>query len=116
LLALAAWKTWTPPRFASHGMHTYYETGIVAQRLALAYDLLSAELTAADKQQAADALWTKCIAPTVDEYFTYDRMPTAASNWMANSVGGALAAAIATADTPGWRGREGIALAQLLYA
>jgi hypothetical protein len=44
-------------------------------------------------------------------------MPTAASNWMANSVGGALAAAIATAgDVPGWRAREGVALAQLVAA
>jgi hypothetical protein len=117
LLALAAWKTWTPPRFASHGMHTYYETGIVAQRLALAYDLIAAQLTPAEKEHVADAFWAKCIAPTVEEYFTYDRMPTAASNWMANSVGGALAAAIATAgDVPGWRGREGVALAQLTAA
>lgn len=117
LLALAAWKTWTPPRFASHGMHTYYETGIVAQRLALAYDLMASQLTAVEKQQVADAFWTMCIAPTVEEYFTYDRMPTATSNWMANSVGGALAAAVATAgDVPGWRGREGVAVAQLAAA
>lgn len=117
LLAMAAWKTWTPPRFASHGMHTYYETGIVAQRLALAYDLIAAQLSATEKQQVADAFWVKCIAPTIEEYFTYDRIPTASSNWMANSVGGALAAAVATAgDVPGWRGREGVALAQLIAA
>jgi hypothetical protein len=117
LLAMASWKTWTPPRFASHGMHTYYETGIVAQRLALAYDLIATRLMPAEKQEVADAFWTKCIAPTIEEYFTYDRMPAAASNWMSNSVGGALAAAIATAgDVPGWRAREGVALAQLTAA
>jgi hypothetical protein len=117
LLALAAWKTWTPPRFASHGMHTYYETGVVAQRLALAYDLIAAQLAAAEKQQVAEAFWVKCIAPTVEEYFTYDRMPTASSNWMANSLGGALAATLSTAgDLPGWRGREGVAAGQLLAA
>src|SRR5207249_969392 len=46
-----------------------------------------------------------------------NRNPIAASNWMANSVGGALAAAVATAgDTPGWSDREAPAIAQLELA
>ncbi|HWB84667.1 MAG TPA: heparinase II/III family protein [Bryobacteraceae bacterium] len=117
LLVVAHWTTWTPNRFASHGMHTYYETGIIAQRLAFAYDLIASKLSSDEKREVADAFWTKCIEPTVEEYFRYDRMPTAASNWMANSVGGALAAAIAVeGDAPGWRDREGVALAQLVAA
>ncbi len=117
LLAVARWQTWTPPRFASHGMHTYYETGIFAQRLALAYDLIAGQLSAEQKREVADAFWNKCIAPTVEEYFSYNRIPTAASNWMANSMGGALAAAVAViGDVPGWRAREGVALPELVAA
>lgn len=117
LLAVARWSTWTPNQFASHGMHTYYETGIFGQRLAFAYDLIASSLSPEEKRQVEEAFWTKCIEPTVEEYFLYNRMPTAASNWMANSLGGALAAAVAVAgDVPDWRDREGVALAQLIAA
>jgi len=117
LLAVSRWPTWTPPRFAAHGMHTYYETGIMAQRLSFAYDLIAPTLSPAEKQEIADAFWTRCIVPTINEYFRYNRMPTGASNWMSNSLGGAIAAAVAVAgDLPGWRDREGPALAELLSA
>jgi hypothetical protein len=117
LLAVAQWPTWTPPRFAKHGMHTYYEAGLFAQKLAFGYDLIAAELTQSDKEQIAGAFRTNVIEPTVDEYFRYDRMPLAASNWMANSVGGALmAAAVTQGDVQGWREHEGVALSQLAVA
>ena len=66
-------------------MHTYYEAGLFAQKLALAYDLIASELTRKEKEQIAAAFWKNVITPTVDEYFRFDRMPLAASNWMANS-------------------------------
>jgi hypothetical protein len=114
LLAVSQWPTWTPPRFASHGMHTYYEAGLFAQKLAVGYDLIATELTQTEKDQVSLAFWKNVIDPTVDEYFRHNRMPVAASNWMANSVGGALMAIAATeGDIPGWRDREGVALAQL---
>lgn len=117
LLGMSRWKTWTPPRFASHGMHTYYETGIVAQRLALAYDLIATRLTADEKAAVTNAFWAKCISPTIEEYVTYDRMPTGASNWMSNSVGGALAALAATVgDVPGRHHLEDTVLGQLVAA
>jgi hypothetical protein len=117
LLAVARWPTWTPPRFSAHGMHTYYETGLFAQRLAFAYDLIAGGMQPAEKREVAAAFWSKCIEPTVDEYFLYNRLPTGASNWMSNSVGGAVAAAIAVlGDDPDWRNREGVALAQLVAA
>ena len=117
LLAVSAWPAWTPPRFASHGMHTYYEAGLFAQKLALAYDLIASELTRKEKEQIAAAFWKNVITPTVDEYFRFDRMPLAASNWMANSLGGALMAAVATqGDIDGWRDREGTAVSQLAVA
>jgi heparinase II/III-like protein len=95
LMTVARWKTWTPPRFTQHGLHTYYEVGVFAQRVALGYDLIAAHLAPPEKEQIARAFRTQLIDPTIDEYFLADRMPLAASNWMANSLGGALAAAVA---------------------
>ena len=117
LVTVAKWKTWTPPRFTSHGLHTYYEVGVFSQRVAFGYDLIAPRLSTDEKREIADAFWRQIIAPTVDEYFLYDRMPLAASNWMANSLGGAVAAAVAVeGDTPEWPTREGVALAELLAA
>ena len=117
LLTVAGWRTWTPPRFSRHGMHTYYEVGLFAQRVAFAYDLIASELTPAERAGVSTAFRRKIIRPTVDEYFLDDRMPLAASNWMANSLGGALAATVAIAgDTPDWRRQDGVALAELTSA
>ena len=117
LLTVTKWKTWTPPRFASHGLHTYYEVGVFSQEVAFGYDLIADDLSQAEKAEVAQAFWEKAIKPTVDEYFLYNRMPIAASNWMPNSLGGVLAAAAVVAgDTPEWRNREGIAVAELALA
>ncbi len=114
LLAVARWQTWTPPRFATHGLHTYYEVGVFSQRVAFGYDLIAPRLTAEEKVLIAEAFWEQVIKPTVNEYFLYNRMPTAASNWMANSLGEAIAAAVADeGDVPEWKSREGVALAEL---
>lgn len=115
LLTVARWQTWTPPRFASHGLHTYYEVGVFAQRVALGYDLVAPRLTREEKQAVAQALREQIIEPTVKEYFLSNRTPVAASNWMANSVGGAIAAAVAVeGDVPDWDSQEGVALAALI--
>jgi hypothetical protein len=117
LLAMAQWKTWVPVRFQSHGLSTYYEVGVIAQRVAFGYDLIADQLKPEDKERVEQALWKNAIQPAVQEYFLSNRNPIAASNWMANSVGGALAAAVATAgDTPGWSEREAPAIAQLELA
>jgi len=114
LLTVARWETWTPPRFTTHGLHTYYEVGVFTQRVAFGYDLIAHRLTEEEKGRIANAFWKQIIEPTVNEYFRYNRMPTAASNWMANSLGGAIAAAVADeGDVPQWRSREGVALAEL---
>ncbi|HEV2325821.1 MAG TPA: heparinase II/III family protein [Terracidiphilus sp.] len=117
LATMATWETWLPPRFKRHGFYTYYEVGVITQRTAFGYDLIANELTAQEKKSAADAFWKQAIFPAVEEYFTYNRDPIAASNWMANSVGGAIAAAVATAgDTSSWDEREASALAKLEFA
>jgi hypothetical protein len=117
LATMVAWESWVPPRFQSHGLYTYYEVGVIAQRVALGYDLIADELTAQEKENSEAAFWKQVINPAIEEYFTDNRDPIAASNWMVNSVGGALAAAVATAgDTPMWNQREAPALAKLQFA
>lgn len=117
LATMAAWETWLPPRFKRHGLYTYYEVGVITQRTAFGYDLIADKLTSQEKENAAGAFWKQAIFPVVEEYFTYNRDPIAASNWMANSVGGAIAAAVAIAgDTPSWNEREAPALAKLEFA
>ena len=114
LLIISNWPTWTPPWFKAHGLHTYYEVGVVSQRLAVGYDLIADQLTLAEKEEITDGLWRNGIKPTVEEYFTNNRMPIAASNWMANSLGGALAAVVALyGDLPNWNARLGTALSEL---
>lgn len=114
---VAAWKTWSPRRFRSHGLETYYEVGFVTQRFAFGYDLIADQLSPQEREQVAQAFWKQAIEPAVQEYFLYNRNPLGASNWMANSVGGALAAAVAVAgDVPEWNEREASALAELDFA
>ncbi|HEU4981213.1 MAG TPA: heparinase II/III family protein, partial [Acidobacteriaceae bacterium] len=117
LLAMARWKTWSPERFRQHGMNTYYEVGCIAQRLAFGYDLIADQLSPQQRATVEESFWKQAIEPVVREYFLYNRNPIAASNWMANSVGGALAAAVATAgDSPEWNRREAPAIAELQFA
>jgi hypothetical protein len=117
LLTMTKWRTWEPPRFRAHGLQTYYEVGVAAQLVALGYDLIADQLSAEEKATVEQAFWRQVIAPAVHEYFIADRDPIGASNFMANSLGGALAAAIAVAgDTPEWNQREGAVLGQLQFA
>jgi len=117
LLAVSAWSTWTPPWFSAHGLHTYYEVGVFTQRVAFGYDLIADHLTPGQKAEIADALWRNAVRPTLEEYFYLDRMPIAASNHMANSVGGAIAACVALyGDVPDWGNRFSPALADLITA
>ncbi len=116
LATVAAWPTWTPPWFSAHGLHTYYEVGVFTQRVALGCDLIADQLTVDEKSRIADAFWRNSIQPTLEEYFFYDRMPIAASNHAANSVGGAIAACVALwGDSPALETRLATALAELVF-
>ena len=115
LLTVAAWPTWTPPWFIANGLHTYYEVGVFTQRVALGYDLVAGELSPEDKSQIAEALWNNSIRPTLDDYFTYNRLPIAVSNHESQSVGGAIEACVALyGDVPDWTTKFGPALAKLV--
>ena len=114
LLAVSEWPTWTPPWFPTHGLHTYYEVGVATQAIALGYDLIADQLTLEERSQIIRGLWRNSIQPTLDDYFFNDRIPVEASNHEAQSVGGALAAVVATyGDVPAWNDRLGAALAEL---
>lgn len=117
LLAVSAWPTWTPPWFSARGIHTYYEVGIFTQKVAFGYDLIADRLSPEDKSTIAEALWNYSIRPTLDDYFFYDRLPIAASNHEAHSLGGAIAACVALyGDVPDWPGKYAPALAELTVA
>lgn len=117
LLTIARWRTWTPPWFAAHGLHTYYEVGVFSQRVAFGYDLVANQLTPAERATIADAFWRLAIQPAVQEYFLDNRLPIAASNHMAHAVGGALALAVASAASDrDLASRKGAAIAELLVA
>ncbi len=92
LLAAAAWPTWTPPWFPARGMHTYYETGLFTRALALGYDLLAPELNESERRAVRRALRDLAILPTFREHFLDARMPFPTSNWIGNSLAGALVA------------------------
>ena len=115
LLTVAAWSTWTPPWFIAKGLHNYYEVGVFTQKVALGYDLIADELVQPERSEIAEAFWQKSIRPTLDEYFFSDRLPIAASNHEAQTVGGAIEACVALwGDVPDWGSKFGPALAELV--
>lgn len=117
LLTVSQWPTWTPNWFAAHGLHTYYQTGMFSQWTAFGYDLIASELSPSEKSQIADAFYRNAIAPAVEEYFSNDRMPLAASNHMSHAVAGAIADCIAVyGDVPDWDTRFAPALAKLMVS
>ena len=77
LLTVSAWPTWTPPWFIANGLHNYYGVGVFTQKVAFGYDLIADELSPEEKSQIAEAFWKNSIRPTLDGYFTYDRLPIA---------------------------------------
>lgn len=117
LLTAVRWATWTPPWFQAHGLQSYYEAGIFAQKVSFGYDLIADRMSAAEKQEIANAFYEKAVIPVVRDYFSNDRMPIADSNHMAHSLGGAIAACVAVyGDVPDWSTRFGPALAKLIAA
>jgi hypothetical protein len=101
MLAVARWRTWTPPWFEAHGQHTYYPAGELAFDMALGYDLLYEKLSEDERALVRRALIERAIVPTYKEYVVDNRAMADTSNWIAHTVGGALFAASAiTGDGP----------------
>jgi hypothetical protein len=98
LRSMAAWPTWTHPWFPAQGLHSYYPVGITAKYVVLAEQFLGPDLPA-DLRTAMDhALMVQSVVPTYEEYVQEDRLQFNISNWIGNTAGGALLAALQSRD------------------
>ncbi|MBB5057921.1 hypothetical protein HDF16_002627 [Granulicella aggregans] len=98
LTTMAAWPTWTHPWFSQHGYHSYYPVGLMTRNIVMAEQFLGADLPAGDRSLLDRGLISLSVKPTYEEYVAEDRLQFNHSNWIGNTVGGALLAALASDD------------------
>ncbi|WP_260706741.1 heparinase II/III-family protein [Edaphobacter flagellatus] len=94
MLAMTDWDTWVHPWFPAHGRYTYYPVGMAASYLTLAKEYLGESLDASTREKLDAALMRQIIQPAYNEYVRDDRIQFHTSNWIGNTVGGALLAAL----------------------
>jgi hypothetical protein len=99
LRAVETWPQWVHPWFPAHGYHSYYPVGIMTKYLVLAEEFLGSDLPAVDRRVLNDRLMELSIKPAYQEYVQEDRLQFNTSNWIGNTAGGALLAALAS-DAP----------------
>lgn len=104
LRSMAAWPMWVHPWFKANGYGSYYPVGIAADNVVVAMEYLGADLSAKDRDVIEDALLDKVVKPVYAEYVDQDRISFNTSNWIGNTVGGALLAAgsLRHADSAGY--------------
>jgi hypothetical protein len=101
LLAIAGWKTWTHPWFRARHQESYYPVGELGVRAAFCYDVVSPLLSPDERKTVQDGLLRNCVIPVYQEYVVENRIPSSTSNWIGNSVSGALSCILAMyGDTP----------------
>lgn len=93
---IAAWPTWTHPWFAAHGYHSYYPVGIAAKYVVMAEQFLGGDLPEQTQAALDVSLFKNVIVPIYTEYVAEDRLQFNYSNWIGNTAGGALLAAVAS--------------------
>jgi hypothetical protein len=98
LNAIAQWPTWTHPWFPAHGYHTYYPVGMMTKDIVMAEQFLGDALPPATRATLDRCLIDLSVRPTYEEYVQEDRLPFNTSNWIGNSAGGALLAALQSED------------------
>ena len=96
--SMSAWPTWIHPWFAAHGQHTYYPVGLATANLVAARIFLGSALSSDESIALDHALMQQSILPAYDEYVGGNRLPFSVSNWIGNTVGGALLASLSMAD------------------
>lgn len=107
LLAIAGWKTWTHPWFRARHQESYYPVGELGVRAAVCYDVVAGLLSPNERKTVQDGLLRNCIIPVYREYVVENRIPSSTSNWIANSVSGALSCILAIyGDSPDRGGFE----------
>jgi hypothetical protein len=101
LVAIAEWKSWTHPWFLARHQESYYPVGELGVRAAFCYDVVYSLLRPEERKQVQAGLLRNCIIPVYQEYVAGDRIPSSTSNWIANSISGALSCIIAVSgDSP----------------
>lgn len=104
LRAIARWPQWVHPWFPAHGYHSYYPVGIMTKYVVMAEQFLGSSLAPDARLQLDRALMTLSVKPIYEEYVHEDRLQFNTSNWIGNTVGGALLAALQSddPDAPGY--------------
>ncbi len=95
LIRIAKWKTWNHPWFQARHRETYYPMGELGMRVAFCYDIVYPLMTATERDEVSEGLLKDCIIPAYEEYVLHDRTPSATTNWIGNTVGGAICCALA---------------------
>jgi hypothetical protein len=90
LVAIAGWKSWTHPWFRARHQESYYPVGELGVRAAFCYDVIAPLLNEKERGAVQEGLLRNCIIPVYNEYVVEDRIPSSTSNWIANSISGAL--------------------------
>jgi len=94
LEGIARWRMWVHPWFPAHGYHSYYPVGIMTKYVVVAELFLGSDLSAEDRKSLDHSLMEHSVKPTYEEYVLEDRLQFNTSNWIGNTVGGALLAAL----------------------
>ncbi|WP_128915387.1 heparinase II/III domain-containing protein [Granulicella sibirica] len=98
IAAIASWPLWVHPWFPAHGYHSYYPVGMMAKNLVVAEQFLGDVLPKEERKALDQALFKQAIQPVYEEYVHEDRLQFNTSNWIGNTVSGALLAALANPD------------------
>lgn len=95
LIRIAKWKTWNHPWFRARHRETYYPMGELGMRAAFCYDMVYPLMNPRERDEVSEGLLKDCIIPAYEEYVLHDRTPSATTNWIGNTVGGAICCALA---------------------
>lgn len=98
LAEIAHWPLWVHPWFPAHGYHSYYPVGMMTKFVVMAEQFLGDDLSETDRKQIDRSLLNLSIRPIYEEYVLEDRLQFNTSNWIGNTAGGALLAALASDD------------------
>lgn len=94
LEGIARWRMWVHPWFPAHGYHSYYPVGIMTKYVVMAELFLGRDLSVEDQKNLDRSLMEHSVKPAYEEYVLEDRLQFNISNWIGNTAGGALLAAL----------------------
>ncbi len=95
LIRITNWNTWTHPWFTARHQESYYPVGELGVRAAFCYDIVYDLLSPEERVSVQQGMLRNCIVPIYKEYVEENRIPSGTSNWIGNSVSGALSCAMA---------------------